>query len=119
MSDRESKNRVLAEFVGVYVGPCQFSGTCRINRCVSKDGEYVHEPPDFYKDESANALLLDKLLSLGLRVCMEPSETHKDEITLLCPYFLGGGGTMFRYDRKTAICEAAYYQYVMYRREMK
>ena len=80
-----------------------------INRKIDALRVPVQQGLDWTGDEAANAELLDEMLAAGLRISMESNGSRKNEVLLLCPYFAGDGGTMFRYERKTAVAKAWLY----------
>lgn len=127
MTEREENSRILAEWVGFrYVEdseagtPQWHSPECKCEAIASQDECTCIEscywvatgPPDFYTDETANAMLLDKLLSIGgfvLRSFQQAEGQHlaayfwNDIVTHSAAWKDAIHGT----DRKAIVCAAA------------
>jgi hypothetical protein len=93
---REENNRKLAEWLGWREAAVDAAGLLRF--WFNKDGRDVPSI-DFYTDEAANALLLEKM--------PQPKLVKIGDSWGVQPQLRYGGDHTWNADRKTAICEAA------------
>jgi len=100
---REEKNRAIAEWLGGFGPvPCP-EGGCESYVC--RKGYHPGKSiPDFFTDEAANALLLEKMKIGSQSVLLNWGE---DDDLWECSFIPYERIAAHSKDRKTAICEAA------------
>ena len=130
MSDeptKDEKNRMIAEWLGFRLAvasdgdqqwhhpDCRCTSKAPTDKCACVDGCYIGDdsmPPDFYTDEAASALVLEKMLAVTDISVHMMWRDDKFQFTVFQPNRktqsgFDGGDDFKAFDRKTAIAEAA------------
>lgn len=106
---KDDDNRRIAEWLGLKHDAHCSGDPCMVFRPENKEW-IVH--PDFYRDEAANAMLADRILSLGFAIEIWPQASDTRLIVILRKVIGAGAKTEYgrghlQPDRMTGIASAA------------